>query len=76
MASTTSRRQDGAHLVARDSPRRDDGHSCGWIPRVEKVALSKGKAGGKLLSLNISLATYFNLSDEAVARATADRRRG
>ena len=43
---------------------------------VEKVALSKAKQGGKLLSLSISMATYFNLSEEAAARATTDRRRG
>jgi len=27
---------------------------------VERVGLARGKAGGSLLSLNISLATYFN----------------
>ena len=43
---------------------------------VEKVALSRGKEGGSLLSLNISMATYFNLSNEAAARATSSRRRG
>jgi Tfp pilus assembly protein PilO len=43
---------------------------------VEKVSLSKGKQGGKLLSLNISMATYFYLSDESMELAAAERRRG
>lgn len=45
---------------------------------IERVALAKGKQGGRLLDLNISLATYFTAPEElveAAARESAGRRR-
>ena len=35
---------------------------------VERVALARGKQGGRMLDLNISLATYFMASPELVRR--------
>jgi len=42
---------------------------------VERVSLARGKAGGKLLSLNIILATYFTAPEELVRRNRALGRR-
>jgi hypothetical protein len=42
---------------------------------VERVSLARGKAGGKLLSLNIILATYFTAPEELVRRSRALGRR-
>ena len=42
---------------------------------VERVSLARGKAGGKLLSLNIILATYFVAPEELVRRSRALGRR-
>ena len=42
---------------------------------VEKVGLGKGKEGGVMLQLNITLATYFDLPEE-LKRKLEKRRRG
>jgi hypothetical protein len=42
---------------------------------VERVSLAVGKEGGKSLSLNIALATYFTAPEELVARKRALERR-
>lgn len=42
---------------------------------VEKVGLGKGKEGGVMLQLNITLATYFDLPED-VKRKLEKRRRG
>ena len=43
---------------------------------VERIALRKGKQGGVLLSLNISLATYFTAPENLIEQKRADERRG
>lgn len=46
---------------------------------IERVALAKGKDGGVLLQLNITLATYFEMSEEQreqQRRSAAGRTRG
>jgi len=44
---------------------------------VERVSLARGKEGGRTLSLNINLATYFVAPEDIVARKRAiERRRG
>ena len=35
---------------------------------VERVALAKGKEGGVMLQLNITLATYFNAPADVIER--------
>lgn len=42
---------------------------------VERVSLAVGKEGGKSLSLNIAIATYFTAPEELVARKRALERR-
>ncbi len=44
---------------------------------VERVSLARGKEGGRTLSLNINLATYFVAPEDILARKRAlERRRG
>ena len=42
---------------------------------VERVALGKGKEGGVLLQLNITLATYFNAPEERLRKKPQPTRR-
>ncbi len=43
---------------------------------VERVSLARGKEGGRMLSLNINLATYFVAPQDILARKRALERRG
>ena len=42
---------------------------------VERVGLTKGKQGGRMLDLSISLATYFNAPGDLLAAQAPGRRR-
>ena len=50
-------------------------HSAKFL-LVERVALGKGKDGGVMLQLNITLATYFNAPEDVLRQNQRPQGRG